>query len=127
MGLLKQSETISKKANIVVALGMLCGLREAEMCGLRWNDYDADTGELHIRHNLNAPRLDNIDHSLYEVCIPCGKKYLVLDKLKTESSRQIRLSCQSTSKAFPQPAHMVRELPSAISSGLSWTLIHPFP
>lgn len=86
MALLKQSETVSRSANIVISLGMLCGLREAEMCGLRWNDYDANTGELHIRHNLNIRKLDNIDHSLYEVCIPHGKKYLILDKLKTESS-----------------------------------------
>lgn len=100
MALLRQSETISKKANIVVALGMLCGLREAEMCGLRWQDYDADTGELHIRHNLNARVLENIDHSLYEVCITCGKKHLVLDKLKTESSADTIILPEYVQKLF---------------------------
>lgn len=86
MALLRQSEEISLSANIIIALGMLCGLREAEMCGLRWQDYDADTSELYIRHNLNIRKLDRIDHSLYEICIPHGKKYLVLDKPKTDSS-----------------------------------------
>ena len=100
MALLRQSEEISLSANIIIALGMLCGLREAEMCGLRWQDYDADTSALHIRHNLNIRKLDNVDHSLYEVCIPHGKKYLVLDKPKTESSNDMIIIPTYVKKLF---------------------------
>lgn len=86
ISLLEFSETVNVYANLIVALEMLCGLRDAEVCGLRWDDYDRDTSRLYIRHNLCRRSLDGIDPSLYEFVWKQGKKYLVLDKAKTEAS-----------------------------------------
>lgn len=83
---LRESEAMSLQVNLIIALGMLCGLRDSEQCGLRWQDYDAKTGELYIRHNLVIRDLTGIDSKIYELCIPAGKKFMVLDKVKTASS-----------------------------------------
>lgn len=88
MALLKQSEKSGSYANAIIALGMLCGLRDAESCGLRWQDYDKDKGQLLINHNLSERYAQGIKLKAYEYTRPTksGKKYLVLDKTKTESS-----------------------------------------
>lgn len=86
MALLHQSEQHGTYDNLIIALGMLCGLRDSESCGLRWQDYDAEEGKLYIRHNLSERYADHIDLSLYEYAKPNGAKVLVLDKPKTESS-----------------------------------------
>lgn len=88
MALLMQSEKNSPYDNAIIALGMLCGLRDAESCGLRWQDYQDTDGKLTIEHNLSERYADTIDSSLYDYFYrPAkGKKALVLDKTKTESS-----------------------------------------
>lgn len=88
MALLTQSEKMGFYANAIVALGMLCGLRDAESCGLRWQDYTEADGKLFIRHNLSERYAAGIDPEQYEYFYrPVeGKKALVLDKTKTESS-----------------------------------------
>lgn len=86
LAFLGQSETMGLSANLIAALEMLCGLRDAEVTGLRREDYDKENSRLYIRHNLSLRSLDGIDPKLYEFVTPCGSKYLVLDKAKTESS-----------------------------------------
>lgn len=86
LALLTWSESINVYTNLVIALEMLCGLRDAEVCGLRWEDYDPSTSRLYIRHNLCLRDLTGIDPNLYAFTWPNGKKFLVLDKAKTEAS-----------------------------------------
>lgn len=88
MALLAQSERKGPYANTIIALGMLCGLRDAESCALRWQDYKEAEGKLSIRHNLSERYATGIDPKQYEYFYrPAeGKKALVLDKTKTESS-----------------------------------------
>ena len=97
---LHHSETISLLATLIIALGMLCGLRDAESCGLRWRDYDPESGELHIQHNLNTRELKGVDTSQYEYCRPCGKKFLFLDKVKTKSSNGVIILPEYVQKLF---------------------------
>lgn len=35
-------------------LGLCCGLRAGEVCGLRWSDVDLDAGSLVIRHSVDS-------------------------------------------------------------------------
>lgn len=86
LALLRWSEEQNPYTQLIISLEMLCGLRDAEVCGLHWEDYEPDTGRLYIRHNLCRRSLDGVDPSLYEFTWKQGKKYLVLDKAKTEAS-----------------------------------------
>ena len=88
MALLGQSEKTGPYDNMIIALGMLCGLRDAESCGLRWQDYTESEGKLFIRHNLSERYATDVDPGQYEYFYrtASGKKALVLDKTKTESS-----------------------------------------
>lgn len=86
LSLLRHTETMSLNIQLIIALEMLCGLRDAEVCGLRWEDYDKEHSRLNIRHNLCRRSLNDVDPSLYAFIWKQGKKYLVLDKAKTESS-----------------------------------------
>lgn len=88
MALLRQSEAMGVYENAIIALGLLCGLRDAESCGLRWSDYQKEDGKLYIRHNLSERYAKDVNPKLYEYFhrTPSGKKALVLDKPKTESS-----------------------------------------
>ena len=86
LSFLKHVEGMGTYTELIISLEMLCGLRDAEVCGLRWEDYEAATRRLSIRHNLCRRSMDGIDPSLYEFTWKQGKKYLVLDKAKTESS-----------------------------------------
>lgn len=88
MMLLSQSEEGSPYDNAIIALGMLCGLRDAESCGLRWQDYSEKEGKLVIEHNLSERYATGIDPKRYPYFYRPGKgeKALVLDKTKTDSS-----------------------------------------
>lgn len=103
---LHQSAQLSPLAHIIVALGILCGLRDAEQCGLRWRDYDPETGRLHIQHNLNVRILKNVDMSQYEYCRPCGKKFMFLDKVKTKASNNTIVLPMYVQKLFKQQHFM---------------------
>ncbi len=48
----KLLQAASGEAKTVLALGFLCGLRRAEVAGLRWKDVDFAKGQLHIRTSL---------------------------------------------------------------------------
>ena len=88
ISLLKWSETRPIQDRLIISLGLLCGLRNAEICGLRWQDYDEHNNRLYIRHNMMRREMDGIDKSLYEFVCPCGKgKYLILGDVKTDASR----------------------------------------
>lgn len=69
-----------------ILLGDLCGLRRGEMCGLRWQDWDAP--KLHIRHSLSRHNLDTIKNKKYELILPSkrGKTALVLGDTKNDAS-----------------------------------------
>lgn len=86
LSLLRFTESMNVYSRLVVSLEMLCGLRDAEVCGLRWQDFEKETGRLYIRHNICRRSMEGIDPSLYEFSWKQGKKYLVLDKVKTEAS-----------------------------------------
>ncbi len=87
ISLLKWSETRSIQDRLLLSLGFLCGLRIAEICGLRWDDWETDTHRLFIRHNLVLHDMDGIDKSIYKFVFPRGKKFLILGDVKTDSSR----------------------------------------
>lgn len=87
ISLLKWSETRPIQDRLLLSLGLLCGLRIAEICGLRWRDWEKDTHRLFIRHNLVVRYLDGVDRSIYEFVCPRGKKFLILCDVKTDSSR----------------------------------------
>lgn len=105
VALLAQSESMSVQVNLIIALGMLCGLRDSEQCGLRWQDYNEATGELYIRHNLNIRYLNNIDKDLYEFYFPSGDRYLVLDTVKTASSQAKIIVPQYVAKLLKEQHH----------------------
>ena len=46
------SRVIWSCTRVAVALGGSCGLRAEEICGLRWDDIDPNTGELDIKHAI---------------------------------------------------------------------------
>jgi integrase len=46
------------KHRLAVMLGLLCGMRQGEVCGLRWEDIEMEKGVIHIRHNYQ--RLDGL-------------------------------------------------------------------
>ena len=85
LSFLKWSEQGTVQERLIVALGFLCGLRDAEMCGLRWEDFC--TPKLFIRHNLTRRKLDGVNPSLYPFTYKSGQKYFVLGDVKTDSSR----------------------------------------
>lgn len=86
LSLLRFTESLNVYARLIISLEMLCGLRDSEVCGLRWQDFEKETGRLYIRHNICRQSLEGIGPSLYEFTWKQGRKYLILDKVKTESS-----------------------------------------
>ncbi len=87
ISLLKWAERRSIQNRLLLSLGLLCGLRCGEICGLRWQDWEESNHRLFIRHNLVSRDLNGIDQTLYEFVYPRGKKSLVLGDVKTDSSR----------------------------------------
>jgi integrase len=63
--------TYGKELFIPALLGILCGLRRAEICGLRWGDIDLKERVAHLRHNYQRD--------------PIKKTYELTD-LKTDNS-----------------------------------------
>jgi len=61
----------SHRLGALFSIALACGLRLGEATGLKWDDVDLDTGEIHIRQQLQV-----VD------------KRLVLQTLKTEKSRR---------------------------------------
>lgn len=85
ISLLKWAETRPIQERVILSLGFLCGLRDGEICGLRWQDFDGS--RLYIRHTLTRRNLDGINHGIYPFMYPMKKSYLVLGDVKTDSSR----------------------------------------
>lgn len=86
LALLRQSEQMDVRYNLIISLGMLCGLRSSESCGLRWQDYKKETGKLYIQHNLCRHNMEGINEKAYEYCRKSGNTWYVLDKVKTKAS-----------------------------------------
>lgn len=52
------------KLFLPVVLGLTCGMRRGEICGLRWQDVDLDSQELHIHFSLD--RVEALEEQLKE-------------------------------------------------------------
>jgi len=76
-----------------VLLGLLCGLRRGEVCGLRWEDIDLDKKTANIRHSLDrmtkasAIELEKKDIIVWWGCeSKDNKSVLALGPVKTDES-----------------------------------------
>ncbi len=118
LSLLRFTESMNVYARLIISLEMLCGLRDSEVCGLRWQDFERDTGRLYIRHNICRRSLDGIDPSLYEFTWKQGRKYLILDKVKTESSCNFII--------LPEYVSHVIEQARAVYAQKKWSLRSAF-
>lgn len=85
LSFLKWAEKGTIQERLIISLGFLCGLRNAEICGLRWEDLSLP--KLFIRHNLTRRKLDGVNPSIYLFVYKSGQKYFVLGDVKTDSSR----------------------------------------
>ncbi len=83
------------------SVALACGLRLGEATGLRWDDVDLDTGEVHIRQQLQR----------------VGKK-LELQELKTEKSRRALVLPDVCVKALKD--HRKRQLEERMKAGKEW-------
>jgi len=83
------------------SVALACGLRLGEATGLRWDDLDLDTGELHIRQQLQVVN-----------------KQLVLQPLKTEKSRRTLILPNLCVKALK--AHRTKQLEERLKAGAEW-------
>lgn len=84
------------------SVALACGLRLGEATGLRWEDVDLDTGELHIREQLQR----------------VGRS-LVLSPLKTAKSRRTLLLPEACIRELR--AHRVKQNEERLKAGKRWT------
>jgi integrase len=102
---LKAAEQHRLSALFTVALA--CGLRLGEATGLWWEDVNLETGEIQIRQQLQAIKLQGIK-----------KQQLVLVPLKTEKSRRTLVVPDVCLRALR--AHRTRQREERLKAGADW-------
>lgn len=70
----------SFELGLLISLGT--GIRVGELCGMRWEDIDLDTGVLKVRRTVS--RIRNVEEA--QAAVPGGKTILQIGTPKTGSS-----------------------------------------
>ena len=90
-------------------LALICGLRQGEALGLRWQDVDLDTGLIQIRTQIQI--IDGIQ---------------TFSSLKTERSRRSLVLTDSTKKALHSHKNLIKEIfIKADGVWQDWDLVFP--